>query len=328
MFTIHLLGRSQKTRLSFTSSNSSFAKCLRKHNPLHSSSHSNVCPATRSDSSCEGQSFGSGGHQSPTYSTTFSKCTFSECSSTNGGAIYVNGGSVSFLKIYSCTFTLCSATKDAGGAIYARSLTTLDVQDSSFVLCTCEGKNDNERGGGGILIRSVTSPSVSSSSFVDNFCKRDGAGISIVYSGSTTQQIFLSSKFIKCISEGTSADGGAVHIYENNCNLGFSNCLFSLCEASSHGGALLHQIKLTEESSTICFCFFDKNKCSSASDVYLHKLYSSKTFLHSFSTSTGIPRIYPSGLDHWLPQDSIYLVNSTSEKGSYSVQKKQIQIIG
>ena len=213
------------------------------------------------------------------------------------------------MKIYSCTFTLCHALNDAGGAIYARSLTTLDIQDSSFLLCTCEGKNDNERGGGGILIRSVTSPSVSSSSFVDNFCKRDGAGISIVYSGSTTQQIFLSSKFIKCVSEGVSADGGAVHVYENNCNLGFSNYLFSLCESNSDGGALFHHLKFTETESSICFCFFHQNKCRIASDVYLKYLNSAKTFLHSFSTSTGIPRIYPSGHDNdWLPQSNITFV--------------------
>ena len=197
----------------------------------------------------------------------------------------------------------------------ARSISTVDVQDSLFHQCRCEGKNESELGGGGILIRNVNSPSVSASAFIDNYCGRDGAGISLDNSNAPVQQVILNCRFIKCISNGVSADGGGVHIWDNERNLGFSNCVFSLCESNADGGALFHHLILAETEPSICFCFFHQNKGSSGNDINIYPSGSSKTILHCFSTSTGIPRIYPSCHDNaWLPQGSIYFVNSTTEE--------------
>ena len=295
-------GLTDKTRISFISSNSSFSECVRKHIYHSSNLLSNACPATASDSLCEDQSFGSSGHQDPTHSTTFSKCTFTGCSSTNGGAVYVKGGSVSFLKIMSCTFSQCTATQDNAGAVYVHSISSFDVTDSSFLQCTCAGTDMYKHGGGSIFIAHVTCLSVLSSAFINNYCGRDGAGISLEESNAPTQQVILRCRFIKCVSIGESADGGGIHIYENNRNLGLSNCLFSLCESNNNGGALFHHLKFSETEHSICFCFFHQNKCTSANDVYLYPSGSTKTIFHSFSSTTITPRIGPAGNDdNWLP---------------------------
>ena len=129
-------GLTNKTQLSFTSSNSSFTECVRKQRIHAINIISNACPTTESEFICEGQTFGSNDNQSPSFSSIFSKCTFSECSAYNGGTIYFSVSSQS-LTVEDCSFNHCSCSSENGGAIYIDSGSELSITSSKFIACVC-----------------------------------------------------------------------------------------------------------------------------------------------------------------------------------------------
>ena len=158
-------GLTEKTRLSFTSSNSSFSECVRNHNLKLSynkqiaeciTTHKEHCVNTQQNPLKEGVShciisctFNSisspvprGGvlylhhtSQSSTTSLTVDRCIFDTCNTTatatevyGGGAIYVDCGS---FYLSSSIFIQCSS-KSYGGAIDAY----LHCERATFFYCT------------------------------------------------------------------------------------------------------------------------------------------------------------------------------------------------
>ena len=248
---------------------------------------SNACPATQLDPLCKDQFFSSTS-QKPTLSTTFSQCLFSECSSTTGGAICVDGRGVSFLNVRNCIFTLCSSTAGAGGAIFSRSISSVEVKNSLFSQCKSKGTTGGEYDGGGICMYSISSPYVSSSSFINNFSQTDAAGICIESSNGPIQQIILDSRFVKCTSEGISADGAGIHMYNNRHTFGVSNCFFAFCTSTSDGGAIFLSIHSTPIGAVIRFCFFHANHASNGGrDIFFYRTGSNERISLSYTTSPG-----------------------------------------
>ena len=146
-----------------------------------------------------------------------------------------------------------------------------------------KGTNPNEYGGGTIRIREVSSLSVSSSSFIDHYRARDGAGITLVYSNSPTQQIILNRRFIKCVSGLVSADGGDVAVWNNELSLGLSRCLFSFCTSTSADSALYILLPSTPNGTALRLCFFHANYASQKGRDIMFYLAAQLPILNPFS---------------------------------------------
>ena len=135
----------------------------------------------------------------------------------------------------------------------------LNASNLPFFFVDTKRTNPDEYGGGGILIRTMASPSVPSLLFINNYCGRYSAGITLVYSNSPTQHIILSRRFIKCVSEGISADGTGAVLWNNELSLGLLNYLFAFCTSTSDGGALFILLPSPRNGTVIRFYFFHAN---------------------------------------------------------------------
>ena len=131
IYSIICSGLTHKTRLSFTSSNSSFIYCVRRHNRKFASQKNNFIYSTRKrDNNRETLSR----RQSLTSSVahSFTHTDFTNCESTGsnpGGAIYCTSGS---LKLEDCTFTNCKSY-NRSGAVYFRCQNLCNDTNNLFV---------------------------------------------------------------------------------------------------------------------------------------------------------------------------------------------------
>jgi hypothetical protein len=117
----------------------------------------------------------------------FTNCVFSNntgSDSYGGGAVYINGGSVSFTD---CTFTgNKNGTNDSyeGGAVYAESATSLAFTGSTFT-----GNGQSGFDGGAMMLSSVENLTLTDCTFTDNIGEDGGAlvieGGSFTISGCT-----------------------------------------------------------------------------------------------------------------------------------------------
>ena len=254
----------------------------------------------------------------------FTDCRWEHCTTNgNGGAICLTSSN-SILTVLRGIFIDCNTTFHYGGGIYVQNCKQLDAQDSLFYQCHAT-TNGTDLGGAGICFYScpIVEHRVKFCAFIDCDCESDAGGISI-YSCWGTQLTFplQSSRFIKCRSLTISPEGGAVCYYDNTLSLGMDDCLFTLCSAKNGGGIFM--VLPTVVEHVILFCFFHGNDATNrGKDIYF-RYASNNPILCSFTTSTGGYRVYTEDLanhnPNWLPQGSIYFVNSAQSEAEGNTQ--------
>ena len=322
-------GLTDKTTLSFISSNSSFTECMRNHQLTSSFSNNSLSCSTSPYYDCTfTPSF------LPEYSTStvFTSCQFSSLSSSgNGGAIsYSQSGAI--ITISSSQFYNCQAT--IGGAIYADSLHSLSVLFTSFVLCRATSTGSDAGGGGGAEVDAVDAPLFTACLFYQCSSGDDGGGIRTYNCGYDQQSQSLptdssrvkdnslvqDSRFLVCSCSGSSTpSAGAILFWYNKETLGGSDCLFSKLHVVHTGGAIhvFYNSHVTG-SHPIRFSFFTQNTADEGKghDFCANCNLANTVFLNCFSTS-GEKRVctdedgYKPGLrDDWLPSGRVKNVGS------------------
>ena len=297
-------GLTDKTQLSFTSSNSSFAECVRQHiSSSFSHSNSQCTTATFSqDSACEysgrGLSYSSG-------TNTFKNVEFKRCyaSIDHGGAIKCTGGT---LTVIFSSFSSCNAVGKNGGAIYASSLSLFSLRNSVFDSC---GGNYQVDSGGAIALNAVTSPTICESLFFKCKSNENSGAIDMRSSGNDPKDLPIQCSFFlqcECLN-GQWPSGGVIEATRNNCGY-FSSALFSSCQ-SNDGGALFLDPPLYTHS--ICFSFFTRNSATNNYGMDAYFRYNNdqiNIFFHSFST-TSSNRVFDVATDqhktNWLPLGAV-----------------------
>ena len=271
-------GLTDKTILSFSSSNSSFTECVRNHHIVLSNSDNNL-----NDPTCliDGRQTSSPACNTSSRNTLntgstydFSLCTWNSCSVSNdaGGALKCTGTGT---KVYleSCYFISCSA-KEKGGAIHTSSIHTLDVKQSVLYQCFTETTVDNQ-GSGAIWIYDIKQKlSLSQNDFISCTSKASGGASNIQLCNRSIQgeNVINNCNYICCNATNQSPEGGAIWIWENEALIGLENCIFSHC-SSDYGGALRHECcGYQEQSYPIRYCFFNRNTGVFGNDVGL-RLY-------------------------------------------------------
>ena len=323
-FTILCSGLTEKTKLSFTSSNSSFSDCVRKDACLLSSL-----------SSFNTDYVGSFSTRLPLSTTAnFTSCRFT-CEGPAGGAIYFYDTSAS-LSVSQCTFEKCNSTADHGGAIYGIRCGSISISSSLFFKCFALLYSS----GGGLFVNQASQvPEIVESSFISCAGGHDAGGLYIyLTTGAATgsNRPVSECRFSSCTAHGirenpyqNDGDGGALSYWDNTHTLGVSDTLLLSNRATTDGGALFFQMNTDVRQHRIIFCFFHNNYAPLGCDALIHFTdpddhQYNKVVLQSFTTCTASslaennndPNIIDNPQD-WLPQaNSIeYLSASESENG-------------
>ena len=304
-------GLTNKTTISFTSSNSSFIECVRKQ----LSSKSSFAPSSTLNSECtappyEQCSFTQNNHPSSSDSS-FTSCIFIGLSSDdNGGAIcFTSSGA---LCVLFCSFSQCNTSighrnEFGGGAIFTNSSSLLTITSSMFMSC----KSLNSFGGAVLGTSDCASTVVSDCYFLGCSAEWDGGGL-CTHVGPRSD--VLSSNFILCT---VSSEGGG--IYHNSLNpssdIFLSNSLFQENHAGSaidRGGGGFGQYRTVTYNVQCSFCFFTRNT-DSAQIAHDFMTYISPmeedSIVHCFTT-TKEDAIYNAGSQitpDWLPLTTVSL---------------------
>ena len=193
----------------------------------------------------EGES--AGGVEVVAGTVKFSGCTFSGCTSSNGGGVLVTGGTAIFTN--NTAFTNCSADTNGGGIAVIRG--TVSMDNTAFTLCNA-GTN------GGAISVAGGNVTISGSSFVENSAESGGAisvtGGSAVMDNTTFADNSATSggavyssaalnigdgvKFNTGSSPNIAANGGAVYVSGGTANITGSSAEFTGNIASQNGGAV------------------------------------------------------------------------------------------
>ena len=279
-------GLTDKTKLSFTSSNSSFSECVRNRTVLFYSS---------SIFSNEEYTDNYNSRTDISQTSTFTSCTFNSKGSS-GGAIWFHGTS-STLTVLDSTFNKCNSTSGHGGAIYAYSCGRISVYHSTFIQCAALSLYS----GGGILTDGASlSSEISQSTFISCSGGQDGGGLEIVGSTESSEQENLpvkDCKLIGCIANGRTdttandADGGGLIFWRNQNTIGIYNSLFSKCESKKRGGGSFVVINKPSFSNVIRFCFYCENTAPDGRNALIHFNATNWTpwnivFFHSFTSDS------------------------------------------
>ncbi|KAH7816142.1 uncharacterized protein MONOS_3116 [Monocercomonoides exilis] len=88
-----------------------------------------------------------------TSSQSFSLCEWVDCTSPQGGALYVHDNENAILRVENSSFTRCNASSTRGGGIYVLKIAECIVQHTLFVQCTAAATEGY--GGGGIMIENA-----------------------------------------------------------------------------------------------------------------------------------------------------------------------------
>ena len=322
-------GITAKTNLSFTSSNSSFSECVRKHHICQSNTITYQDTENNIIVSAENHHFenatetvNNNTHTSPgrvrlTASATFMSCEWKQCSAGHGGGIF-------FL-----------------------STGTLTVKDSSFTSCSSNDLADSSNGGGGAIFANNGSLSVTSTTFVDCTAKNVGGGVTGTLS-CTLCRVSL-SRFLCCTARSA---GGLATFHAPKCEL--SSTLFLSCSVPETGGGMFHNGDNTyptaslseslfkdnsadfanttgdcpyrgggacedggkaEYTITFLFCFFTGNTAPKGvgSDISIQRRALAQNNINYCFTTATSGRFWNKDkyVDTWLPQGSIYFADST-----------------
>ena len=305
MYVLLSSGLTAKTKLSFTSSNSSFIKCVRNNISSFFLSNDN-CPGP----SYEGCTFNQTTPPTLSTITLFTRCTFSGMTSAGRGAA-IFSTSFCTISLISCVLKDCTAAKN-GGAVFLSGINSLTITNILFQNCKTNSDVDYPGGGGIYIGGSSSSLTIRSSSFIS--CKasvkknaRGGGG----FWASVIQKCFCySSRFISCSSNSA---GGATVLQSPNDDFQISDCLFKGNTANHGGGAIREIDNPTSPTRHLKFSFFTANRANdnNGNDLCVHNAILATPFLHCFTT-TSSSRVY-NGNDNWLPQGRIYFATSTNE---------------
>ena len=314
-------GLTSKTKLSFTSLNSSFTECVRSNYifSLHAPSI-NFHDITDTLELWKDEYFSDNDHK-PVLSSTvgdhsFTSCTFVDLSSEhNGGAICYTYGSSLFID--QCTFTRCKTTESythscGGGAVYTIS-GTLSVISTSFLCCTT-----SSFGGGIFSYSSCSSSDIKFSIFID--CNGQYGGGVNTYCGPTSS--ITSSRFLMCT--GTASAGGFYHDSNSGAtsisvsdSLFAHNCAaFQPDELPNRGGGGFETYRSQPFPFHYAFLFFHGNiaKNNVGHDITSHAYpLPDNTLVYSFTT-TAENSFSNSGHEEkdWLPLTTVSLLLSQS----------------
>ena len=299
---------SEKIRIFFIFSNSSYSECVRKdtYNSLSNEAvtYTKCINDNGTISLCEGTIMATG-KQTVSESTTFTSCTFTSLSSTESGGAISCRVSNTKLSLFLCIFDHCSSTGE-GGAIVVNGITELSVGSSTFFSCVGRHITGDYSGGGGIMIRNlVGTVSLDSSCFISCNTTSDGGAISIYSCTLTSMEETICSKsnrFISChsVPGGNSPAGGGCHDSVSDRVLGILNCLFTSCTTTFSSGAV-YMDKPATLPYPVMFSFFCNNYGKNdGNDVYFGTTPSKSPLLYCFSTTQN-NRIHPTGHDNnWL----------------------------
>ncbi|KAH7825299.1 uncharacterized protein MONOS_613 [Monocercomonoides exilis] len=164
-----------------------------------------------------------------TNSQTFSLCEWEDCTSPQGGALYIHDNANAILTVENCFFSRCiSSTR--GGGIYALKIAECIVQYTTFVQCSAQIVSDF--GGGGIMAEFVYVQSmVDDCSFQNCSSGNDGGAINLRPTKTQRQKrCIVNSLFVSC--QAIRDTGGAIEHWSCTDKVVVSNCLFCHCNSS------------------------------------------------------------------------------------------------
>ena len=316
-------GLTERTKLSFTSSNSSFNECVRKQS-IRKNSYSSIPPAYNTGCSAnptEDQQFT---NQSCTYTSgvhSFFHSTWDNDRYEDGGcAICIIGSSDApsgTLEVDQCSFSHCHSSGNVGsGGVAALYISSASVSSSVFVDCSCKSANTQEGAGvlfGGISLR----PLIIDCSYFTCTTWDDGGGCGIWHSHSAHAYVVEACLFIQCRGLNlTSSQGGGAVIGANSNFITCTNSLFSFCSSLYHGGGLALASQFCLPDQPLTFCFFHQNTAKYGNDIYYYYTPDpTSDILHCFSTSSPHRICYVENVDdnadpnkyeyddaNWLPK--------------------------
>ena len=334
-------GLTQKTLYSFSSTNSSFERCIREFHPLslhsyisatHSfSSRSNDaeesnCIITTIHSTCTNLTLP--GKQTLAGKNTFTLCTFSCKTKGNGGALYFDSQpsqSQSSLEVQNCTFLDCKSTQDlklhpyspsCGGAIYADTLSDVCINASFFSYCIAS------YGGGVFIDHTQNSFSLSSCRFIECSSSNSGSGVFLQSSNLSsslvlTDCLFLSNHCDNSTDNSTENYGGGACIrFQRNHSILIANCLF-LENKARNGGGIFAKANESPSIFSIQFSFFSYNSVSGCGEDIFLEGFTDNPILSSFTSSLNPVSVSSMTDDQciylaWLPQALWYITNDKS----------------
>ena len=262
-FTVFSFSIRKKTRFSFTSSNSSFTECVRKH---LSSKYSYVLQSNACEQNCQGQNLGTRRVSLDSSSThTFTSCSWKDCKSAQGPAISFRSRTSSSLTVDQCSFDSCNSTssvrQDGGGAINAYQVKNVRITSSLFYSCKCTSfqlsTEGQLRSGGGVLLHSVTeTPLVKMCIFISCEVLDDAGGLGIYSCGNNLNAIPVQdSRFISCYCNDSS---GAYEFQLSTCKM-CSSCLYCGCTSKGSGGVSWIRFNRTTSEAEISFSLYHEN---------------------------------------------------------------------
>ena len=325
-------GLTEKTKIVFISSNSSFTKCVRTQLGLPSSLFTHInnnldpytgCIITHSHIvECEDYQSASEWNKEISSSSIFKSCFWIECSGNPSGAISCHTSGASVI-IHTCIFLHCTSSAplssfafaSISGAVYVKAIKEIRVDASSFHYCSAPQNVSDNEGAGAICINAVTQDiSIAHSDFISCFTGSSGGGVQFesLQTSAVGPQTVMSCIFVQCVGKGSSPDGGALSLWHSSYTIGCTDCLFSECSADT-GGALVLGYSPSTADHPLRYLFFNKNSGITGNDVciYYDSVANSGVLFSCFSSSkprrVGFWKVDWSvnttlTHDEWLPQ--------------------------
>ena len=314
-------GLTEKTSLSFISSNSSFTKCVRNNAPFLYShkifpsitdfpSPSPFCSLDEDSTPCNTSSRNI---LSSEKDILFTFCEWRDITLTEeeegGAAIQFHSTTAnSKLTISHCLFISLTTMKGYGGAVDIQDVSDASVSSSSF--SNCNRMDADEGGGGGVsFLRVRCQPLIKECTFFSCFSKDCGGVAEFRSCYAEAANIFHDNVCANCIARNDA--GGALTLVHVESTMQCSNSLFCFCETDLYGGALfLYYPTSVDDIHTLLFCFFKDNIGEYGNDIILRTNYPSEPFLHCLS-ATKEKRVYyfPGSSflygNNWLPLTNI-----------------------
>ncbi|KAH7829015.1 uncharacterized protein MONOS_5227 [Monocercomonoides exilis] len=275
------------------------------------SSHEFVCKNTTvSFGKRETNALEKKGQMNLTNSQSFSLCEWEDCTSSQGGALYVHDNEKAILTVENSSFVRCNASSEKGGGIYALKIAECIVTHSTFTQCAATASSDGC--GGGMYLENIYYQSVVDDCSFQNCSAGNDAGAIDLRPTKTQRQkeCIINSLFSSCkANHSASSAGGAIEHWSCTDQVVFSNCLFCNCHSMCGGGAAGILINSLNYGILFYYCFFHNNSCSKGGhDIALHNSTSNNIDSSCYSTRNTTNRVssrYDSIVDKsgWLKND-------------------------
>ena len=180
---------------------------------------------------------------------TVTNCTFSQCESNDGGAIYMTGGKLSVSgSCFDSNSSESDYSGDGGGAVYVYGTCTTNFLNCTFTnnLCTNDNLASNSASGCGLYLSGTIALSI-------NTCSFSGNGVALGFKSG--QDIYVASSGITgTITNCTfaTAKSGKQNIYNNGDPA--ANISITYSETYSNGGTVFNHDNNSPTSTAITNC--------------------------------------------------------------------------